>query len=66
MIARKVNILKYINFLSYIIDIYQFKIINIFYNFIVFNRNELLTTDTLESAIARPANIGFKSQPNNG
>jgi hypothetical protein len=36
------------------------------YNFLFFNRNELLTTETLEKAIARPAKIGFKVMPQMG
>jgi hypothetical protein len=37
-----------------------------FYNDLVLRRKELLTTDTLENAIASPAKIGFKSQPKMG
>ena len=36
------------------------------HSFIVFNRRELPTTDTLEKAIAEPANTGESSTPKNG
>ena len=34
--------------------------------FLVFNRRELLTTETLENAITRPAKTGLRSHPNIG
>ena len=36
------------------------------HNFLVLIRNELPTTDTEDIAIAKPAKIGFKSQPKIG
>ena len=37
-----------------------------FYSVFALMRNELATTETLESAIASPANTGFRSHPNSG
>ena len=37
-----------------------------FHIFFALIRNELLTTDTLEDAMASPANTGFRSQPKIG
>lgn len=38
----------------------------IYYNTFAFRRRELETTETLENAIASPANTGLKSHPKNG
>ena len=38
----------------------------IFYNFFAFKRSELPTTETLENAIANPANAGESIQPRKG
>src|SRR3989344_1986918 len=40
--------------------------IPLYYNVFVLRRSELLTTETLENAIARPANTGERSHPKNG
>ena len=46
--------------------IFFIKDIGLFYNFFDLRRSELLTTDTLDAAIASPAKTGFKSQPKSG